>query len=55
VRISKDAIGIGSSGKCADGKLDCSRIVGEKTDKALTSNNNNARIFWREIPGLKTK
>lgn len=55
VRISKDAVGIGVTGDCASGKLNCSRIVGEKTDKGLTSVNNTARVFWREIPGLKTR
>lgn len=58
VRISKDVIGTGTTaqqGTCANGTLNCSRIVGKETDKSLSSANVRARIFWREVPGLKTR
>lgn len=61
VRLTSDSIGTASTkdgkvdGSCASGKVNCVRIVGDKTDKSISSANNNARIFWREIPGLKTK
>jgi len=57
VRISRDAVGTGTNyttGACGNGTLNCSRIVGDKTDTGVAGANTNARIFWREIPGLKT-
>jgi len=57
VRISRDAVGTGTNyttGSCGNGTLNCSRIVGDKTDTGVAGANTNARIFWREIPGLKT-
>lgn len=55
VRVSKDAVGIGKGADCANGKLNCTRIVGDKTDLGTTPANTTARMFWREIPGLKTR
>ena len=55
VRISKDAVGIGKGADCGNGKLNCSRIVGDKTDLGTTPPNTTARMFWREVPGLKTR
>jgi len=57
VRISNDSVGTGSNHdneSCGKGEQNCIRIVGEETDKGLSSANNRARIYWREIPGLKT-
>ncbi|SEK68258.1 type IV pilus assembly protein PilY1 [Variovorax sp. YR750] len=42
-----------STSRCAAG-LSCSRIVGPNTDVTMRKNTTQSRIFWREIPGLKT-
>jgi type IV pilus assembly protein PilY1 len=42
-----------STARCAAG-LSCARIVGPNTDITMKKNTVQARIFWREIPGLKT-
>lgn len=51
VTFSRDA----TTDKCASGQLNCSRVIGEVTDKSIQSNNTTARIFWREIPSFKTQ
>jgi len=50
VRIVADT----STRKCSDGGLACSRVVGLSVDKEITLPNTRARIFWREMPGLRT-
>ena len=40
---------------CATGELNCTRIIGETTDKTAQSSNTTARIYWREIPSFKTR
>ena len=59
VRISKDVVGKGASktsGDCANGRLNCTRVTGGgTTDLGLSSKDGLGRIFWREIPGLKTR
>jgi len=40
---------------CATGQLNCTRIIGERTDKTAQSSNTTARIYWREIPSFKTR
>jgi len=42
-----------STARCAAG-LSCARIVGPNTDVTMKKNTVQSRIFWREIPGLKT-
>lgn len=42
-----------STSRCTAG-LSCSRIVGPTTDITMKKNTTQSRIFWREIPGLKT-
>lgn len=65
VRLTSDSIGTGvkkgdgtttsTDGSCASGKLNCVRVVGDKEDLSIKSANTNGRVYWREIPGLKTK
>jgi type IV pilus assembly protein PilY1 len=40
---------------CASGDLNCTRIIGETTDRTAESANTAARIYWREIPSFKTR
>ena len=40
---------------CATGEFNCTRIIGETTDKIAQSANTSARIYWREIPSFKTR
>lgn len=40
---------------CATGELNCTRIIGETTDRTAQSANVSARIYWREIPSFKTR
>jgi type IV pilus assembly protein PilY1 len=40
---------------CASGELNCTRIIGETTDRTASSSNTSARIYWREIPSFKTR
>ena len=58
LRLSKDAIGKGTSAggdpACVSGSSDCYRFIGKETDLSLKSSVSSRRIFWREIPGLKT-
>ncbi|NVM89218.1 type IV pilus assembly protein PilY1 [Variovorax sp. SG517] len=42
-----------STARCTAG-LSCARIVGPNSDVTMKKNTTQARIFWREIPGLKT-
>ncbi|WP_422084416.1 pilus assembly protein [Variovorax sp.] len=42
-----------STARCTAG-LSCARIVGPNTDITMKKNTTQSRIFWREIPGLKT-
>ncbi len=65
VRLTSDSIGTGvkssdgtatsTDGSCASGKVNCVRVVGDKEDLSIKSANTNGRVYWREIPGLKTK
>ena len=46
---------VGTQGvNCKSGSLDCTIGVGATGQKNLSSNLGKGRIFWREIPGLKT-
>ena len=46
---------VGTQGaNCKDGSLDCTLGVGATGQTNLSSNLGKGRIFWREIPGLKT-
>lgn len=40
---------------CATGEQNCTRIIGETTDRTAKSTNTTARIYWREIPSFKTR
>jgi type IV pilus assembly protein PilY1 len=51
VTVSGDA----TTSSCASGQLNCTRIIGDTTDENASSNNTNARIYWREIPSFKTR
>jgi type IV pilus assembly protein PilY1 len=42
-----------STARCNAG-LSCQRILGQNTDLNTKQNTTQSRIFWREIPGLKT-
>ncbi len=42
-----------STARCGAG-LNCQRIVGQTEDLTTKRNATNSRIFWREIPGLRT-
>lgn len=42
-----------STARCTAG-LSCARIVGPNSDVTMKRNTTQSRIFWREIPGLKT-
>jgi type IV pilus assembly protein PilY1 len=42
-----------STARCTTG-LNCQRIIGQNTDTDTKQNTTQSRIFWREIPGLKT-
>jgi type IV pilus assembly protein PilY1 len=59
LRLSRDDIGkavgpgIGDP-SCQAGTADCYRFIGKDTDLSLKSSVASRRIFWREIPGLKT-
>jgi type IV pilus assembly protein PilY1 len=54
-----DLVGRGSTqAGCASGSLNCTAYEGATsggTNPRLTSNLSSGRIFWREIPGLKTR
>ena len=47
-RVTED-----STARCNAG-LSCQRILGQNTDLNTKQNTTQSRIFWREIPGLKT-
>ena len=47
-RVTED-----STARCQSG-LNCQRILGQNTDANTKQNTTQSRIFWREIPGLKT-
>ncbi|MDM0054911.1 pilus assembly protein [Variovorax fucosicus] len=47
-RVTED-----STSRCTTG-LNCQRILGQNTDVNTKQNSTQSRIFWREIPGLKT-
>ncbi|WP_345542090.1 pilus assembly protein [Variovorax defluvii] len=47
-RVTED-----STTRCQPG-LNCQRILGQNTDTNTKQNTTQSRIFWREIPGLKT-
>ena len=51
VTFSRDA----TNTSCAAGQQNCTRIIGETTDETAQSPNSAARIYWREIPSLKTR
>ncbi len=40
---------------CTDGSSNCSKWVGANGEGDLKTNLGSGRIFWREIPGLKTR
>ncbi len=42
-----------STARCGAG-LNCQRIIGQTVDKTTSRNTTQSRIFWREIPGLRT-
>jgi type IV pilus assembly protein PilY1 len=42
-----------STARCGAG-LNCARVVGQTTDITLKRGTTNSRIFWREVPGLRT-
>jgi len=51
VTVTRDA----TTAQCASGQLNCTRVIGDTTDESGSSNNTNARIYWREIPSFKTR
>jgi type IV pilus assembly protein PilY1 len=55
IRISHDAVGFGGNPRCSDGSMNCYRFSGETTDEDVRAWTQKSRIFWREIPGLKTR
>ena len=57
VRIAKDLVGKGSTqAGCASGALNCTAVEGASDKgKRFSTANDIGRIFWREIPGLKTR
>ena len=57
VRIAKDLVGKGSTqAGCANGTLNCTAVEGASDKgKRFSSSTDMGRIFWREIPGLKTR
>lgn len=57
VRIAKDLVGKGSTqAGCANGTLNCTAVEGASNQgKRFSSSTDMGRIFWREIPGLKTR
>lgn len=42
-------------GECAAGEISCVRIIGQKTDEGGQVRNTQSRLYWREIPGFKTR
>ena len=58
LRVVRDLVGTGAdkaARTCSDGSHACSRVVGKEVDKALRVPNTRARLFWREIQGLRTR
>lgn len=55
LKISSDSVGVGKDPGCQDGTKNCYRGTGATEELPLTGGNANRRIFWREIPGLKTR
>jgi type IV pilus assembly protein PilY1 len=55
IRINRDAVGTGTNSGCSDGTKNCYRFSGEHTDEDVRPLTKRSRIFWREIPGLKTR
>jgi type IV pilus assembly protein PilY1 len=49
ITLSRDA-----TQRCTSGQ-NCTRIIGEKTDRTVSAANRASRVFWREIPTFKTK
>ena len=43
-----------STRKCSDPSIACSRLVGPSIDREIALPNSRARIFWRELSGLRT-
>jgi hypothetical protein len=43
----------GADKTCADGQ-NCARAVGANGDVRLTGSQDRGRLFWREVPGLRT-
>ena len=51
VRISKDIVATG----CDTGSTNCIRVIGKTEDTRLNGPDGSRRLYWREIPGLKTR
>lgn len=51
VRISKDIVATG----CDTGSANCIRVIGKTEDTGLKGPDGSRRLYWREIPGLKTR
>jgi type IV pilus assembly protein PilY1 len=58
LRVIRDLVGTSAdkaAQTCSNGGHACSRIVGNEVDKVLRVPHTKARLFWREIPGLRTR
>lgn len=53
-RVQDTKFNFGSDKTCNAG-LDCARAVGATGDVQLVGTQDRGRIFWRELPGLRTK
>lgn len=53
-RVQDTKFTFGSDKTCSTG-LDCARAVGATGDVQLFGSQDRGRIFWREVPGLRTK
>lgn len=55
LKISSDSVGVGNDPGCQDGTKNCYRGTGATEELGMVGGAANRRIFWREIPGLKTR
>ena len=51
VTLANDA----TNAKCASGEVSCVRVIDPKNDFTIKIANTAGRIYWREIPSLKTR
>jgi type IV pilus assembly protein PilY1 len=55
LKISSDSVGVGPDPACKNGTANCYRGSGATEELPLKGGAANQRVFWREIPGLKTR